>query len=193
MSPPATKGTTPTGITGDHGPTYWPPAGGTPGQSRGAAGAERSELALDGTGGLWHPVCEHRPKRGRPPSTNVGRACAPSDKGHAVPASMALETSTVRPAKRTRYGPPAVPARASKRSALVMGAAAEAHVRCAVAIASIVRLSRATACQRAGAVTSRRSIPTRPRRGLPACLTPDDSVLSPRRDTPPRFPRSGRA
>jgi len=64
VSPPASEGTTSTGITGDHGPTYWPLAGGAPGQSRGAAGAERSELALDGTGGLWHPVLEHRPQAG---------------------------------------------------------------------------------------------------------------------------------
>lgn len=33
LSPPVSEGSTFTGITGDHRPTYWPPAGGPPAEA----------------------------------------------------------------------------------------------------------------------------------------------------------------
>lgn len=67
VSPPAQEGTT---STGAHGPTYWPPAGGPPGRSRGRR--HRAQRA--------HPRRHRQPVtscaraqtlRGRPPSTNA--------------------------------------------------------------------------------------------------------------------------
>jgi hypothetical protein len=104
MSPPATEGTTSTGITGHQGPTYWPSAGGPPVQSRGAAGAERSELALDGT---RRPLASC--VRAQAPSGGVHRRrtrdapCAPSERQWAQAKNRSPATGWVPGARWCRW------------------------------------------------------------------------------------------